>query len=121
MRKLSAITVPAILLLLLAAQFTGCEKYVLPELSITPDTLVFSSAIETKQFFVHTNTITTAEADNAAWIRTDPAWMDADTTVSVSVGHYIGSSQRTATIIVKSETLERILVVIQKADPEEDD
>lgn len=120
MRKTASIILAALLAGMFAAQFTACEKYVLPELSISTDTLYFSAGPDSLQFFVHTNTITTAEAENAYWIQTDPAWMDADTTVTVYVGHYVGSTSRTGTIVVKSESLQRNLFVIQVADPDDE-
>ena len=119
MRKVAAIIIPALLIGLFAAQFTACEKYVLPELEISTDTLIFSAQIDSQSVFVHTNTITTAlPEDNAAWLHADPQWIDESTEVFIHVGHYVGSTQRTAVIAVKSESLQKNLVVIQKAEPD---
>ena len=117
MRKSAAIIIPALLIGLFAAQFTACEKYVLPELEVTSDTLIFSAAIDSQSVYIRTNTTTTAVPENGeTWLYADPAWMDENTEVFIHVGHYVGSTQRTAVIVIKSESLRKNLVVIQKAE-----
>ena len=115
MRKASEILLSVVLLALLAAQFSGCEKYVLPELSISPDTLRFTAAADSQQIVVTTNVITTLYPDRTdSWIRANPEWLDASTTVFIRVSENPGSQPRKATVPVKSEALQRSLVVIQE-------
>ena len=68
MRKLTTILLSVLLTLLFASQFLSCEKYVLPELSISPDTLWFSAAADSQVVLLVTNVITTAEPENAGWL-----------------------------------------------------
>ena len=65
MRKAATIIIPLALLALLAAQFTACEKYVLPEVNVSADTLWFGAAADSQRLTVWTNVITTAEPDDS--------------------------------------------------------
>ncbi|MBR0223154.1 MAG: BACON domain-containing protein [Bacteroidales bacterium] len=119
MRKAFAIIIPAILLAFFAAQFTACEKYVLPDLTITPDTLWFSAAADSQAINVNTNVITTLYPENSdSWVQARPEWLDRSRTVFIRVSENISSESRTAVIPVKSEAIQRNLVVIQEGLPE---
>ena len=108
-------------MLLFAAQFTSCEKYVLPDLSFTPDTLWFSAQADSQRVELTTNVITTAEPeDNVYWLYADPQWTDESTTVFIHVQQNLTTRQRSAQIIFKSESLQHNLMVFQEAGPEED-
>lgn len=121
MRKIPTIIVSALLALLFAAQFVSCEKYVLPELSISPDTLWFSAAADSQLVYLTTNVITTAEAENAGWLHADPSWMDESTVVTIHVWENQTTRSRSAVIPFKSESLQHDLVVMQEGKPEEGD
>lgn len=115
MRKAAAILLSALLLALLAAQFSACEKYVLPELAISPDTLCFTAEEGTRSLVVTTNVITTLYPDmEDTWVRVNPEWIEDGCTVSVWVAENPDTQQRIATIPVKSEAIKRNLVVIQE-------
>ena len=109
MRKLTTILLSVLLTLLFASQFLSCEKYVLPELSISPDTLWFSAAADSQVVLLVTNVITTAEPENAGWLYADPAWMDENTAVT--------TRSRSAVIPFKSESLQHNLIVMQEGKP----
>ena len=115
MRKAFAILLPVVLLALLAVQFSGCEKYVLPELTISADTLRFTAAADSQQIVVTTNVITTLYPESSDnWVRANPEWLEASTTVFIRVSENPNAQTRRATIPVKSEAIKRELVVIQE-------
>ena len=114
-RKITSLAVAAVLFGVAAAQFSGCEKYVLPEVDLSQDTLWFSAAADSQAIHVTTNVVTTAQPASAdqRWIATDPVWFDETCDVMVKVKENTGEA-RTATIPVKSETILKNLVVIQE-------
>ena len=116
MRKAFAILLSALLLAVLAAQFTACEKYVLPELSISTDTLRFSAAADSQKLVVTTNVITTIyPEDKDSWIHANPEWLETSATVFIRVRENPDPKERIATVPVKSEVILRHLVVVQEA------
>lgn len=117
MRKLTTILLSVLLTLLFASQFLSCEKYVLPELSISPDTLWFSAAADSQVVLLVTNVITTAEPENAGWLHADPAWMDENTAVTIHVWENETTRSRSAVIPFKSESLQHNLIVMQEGKP----
>ena len=116
MRKAATIIIPLILLALLAAQFTACEKYVLPELSVSADTLWFGAAADSQKLVVTTNVITTAETD-IIWLWAEPYWFDKTSTVTVSVRENTDPDPRTCTLPIESEAILRHVVIIQEGNP----
>ena len=115
MRKAATIIIPAILLLMAAAQFTGCKKYVLPAITVTPDTLRFSAKADSVDVYLTTNVITKPEADKGAeWITTWPEWFEESSPLTVYVRANTDSTARTGILYFKSEVLEKKVVVIQE-------
>ncbi len=123
-RKSLTIIIPAILAILVLIPFSGCEKYILPDIQLSVDTLRFSAKEDSLTFFVQTNVITTAKADDSdSWLEANPPWFDADTLVVVYVTENKSSSTRTATLPIKSEAILKNLTVIQagaEPDPNEE-
>lgn len=121
MRKVTAILVSVLLLAVLAAQFTACEKYVLPDLTISADTLRFAAVADSQKLVVTTNVITTIYPESSdSWVRANPEWFDESCTVFIRVWDNPDPKPRTATIPVKSEAIKRTLVVIQEGAAEPD-
>ena len=115
MRKAATIIIPALLLCLLAAQFSACERYVLPSLEVSADTLWFPAVGPAQTLLVKTNVVTVAKReDDDHWYDTDPAWFDADCEVKVYVLDNTDTSPREAILPVKSEALQRNVVIIQE-------
>ena len=114
-RKITSLAVAAALLGLAAAQFSGCEKYVLPKIELSQDTLRFTAALDSQVVHITTNVVTTAQPalTDQRWVKTDPVWFDETSDVKVVVQENTGSS-RTTTIPVKSESILKNLVVIQE-------
>lgn len=115
MRKAFAIIVPVLLLAVFAAQFTACEKYVLPEVTLSSDTLRFSAAADSQALHVTTNVITTIYPESGdRWVYASPNWFEQSQTVFIHVYDNPSSESRTAVVPVKSEAIQRNLVIIQE-------
>lgn len=113
--KLPALLVGFLLVLAAVAQFTGCEKYVLPDISLSPDTLYFRAGADSADILLYTNVITAPEQDdNARWISAWPEWFDADSPVTIYVKENTDSTSRTGILYFRSEAVEKKLVVIQE-------
>ena len=115
-RKVFTGIVAAALLGLAAAQLSSCEKFVLPEVGLSKDTLLFSAAAGSQSLQVTTNVITTIKVDlmDEMWLVADPAWIDESSTVTFTVEANTGTEARTATVPVKSESILKNVVVIQE-------
>jgi hypothetical protein len=98
-----------------AAQFAGCEKFLLPEIELAQDTLLFSAKGGVQSVRITTNVITTAEPAfrDQTWLGTDPVWFDENTTLQVTVGENTGE-KRTSVIPIKSEAITKSLTIIQE-------
>lgn len=113
-RKIPTILVSALLVMATIAQFMGCEKYVLPDLSIEPDTLRFNAMADSADIFLTTNVISKTEAEQGSeWITSWPEWFDESATVTIYVRENTGQAERTGILYFKSEAIEKKLVVIQ--------
>lgn len=100
------------IVLLTAGQMVSCEKYVLPELTVSPDTLRFGAAADSALVKVHSNVIW-SNKDNPDWIKVSVDWGDTDAETFVSVAENTSSEARQAKVSIKSETIQRYIVVEQ--------
>lgn len=111
--KKSITTIVAIIVMALAvSQMVSCEKYILPELTVTPDTLRFGAAADSALVKVHSNVIW-SNKDNPDWIGVSVDWGDADAETFVSVTENTSTQARQAQVSIKSETIQRYVVVEQ--------
>ncbi len=118
-RKIPAILIPAVLACLLGVLMPSCEKYVLPDVQLSVDTLWFGAKADSLIIGVTTNVITTAKSENQGyWLMADPDWFEESCDVIVYVGQNSTKSTRTGTLDFKSEAIQRTLVVIQEGAPE---
>ena len=117
MRKASTIIIPAVLALIAAAQFMGCEKYILPDISVAPDTLRFGAATDSAVVRLTTNVITKPEPeDGVSWISAWPDWFDESSDLTVYVQANTASTARTGILYFKSEAIQKKLIVIQEGE-----
>ena len=100
------------IMLLLAGQMVSCEKFVLPELTVSPDTLRFSAAADSSIVKIHSNVIW-SNRNNPDWIRVSVDWGDTDAETFVAVTENTSSEARQAKVSIKSETIQRYIVVEQ--------
>ena len=114
MKKAATIIIPALLVLVAIAQFTACEKYVLPDISVTPDTLRFGAQADSADVWLSTNVITVPQFDDGYWVSAWPDWFDASSTLTVYVHENTGTETRTGILYFRSEAIEKKLVIIQE-------
>ncbi len=118
-RKIPAILVPALLVCLVCVLAPSCEKYVLPDVRLSADTLWFGAKADSLMLHVETNVITTAKSENQGlWLSANPDWMEESCDVTVYVEENSATSTRQGTLDFKSEAIQRTLVVIQEGAPE---
>lgn len=119
MKKIVTVAVASAIAVLAVSQMVSCEKYVLPELTVTPDTLRFSAAEDSALVKVHSNVIW-SNKDNPDWIKVSVAWGDSDTETFVSVTVNTSDQARQAQVSIKSETIQRYIVVEQEGVTSQD-
>ena len=112
MRRLASIIIPLFLAAAIATPFTACEKYILPAVELSSDTLYFSAKADSAQIRLTTNVTVRLDGD-FAWISVSPQTFEADTAVTVRVLENNGTEARSETLPFRSESIERKLVVIQ--------
>jgi len=113
--------VAAVVLFIMLAQFVSCEKYVLPELTISQDTIIFSHNVDSAYLEIHSNVIWEIETPDVSisdrWVIVRPNWADGDTTVIFKTTLNKGPRRETKARVF-SETIERYLMLIQEAAPD---
>lgn len=119
MKKTFTALVAIFTVLLIASQMISCEKYVLPELTVSPDTLRFSAAADSSIVKIHSNVIW-SNKDNPDWIGVSVDWGDADAETFVSVTENTSTQVRQAQVSIKSETIQRYIVVEQAGATEQE-
>lgn len=120
MKKFFTIIIPFAIAAVIALQFTACETYVLPELSVSPDTLRFGASEDSLVTSVKSNVIWTAEPDDRGeeWISAVPDYWEGPGEIVVHTKTNDSRTPRSAVITVKSETITRQLVIEQAGQPE---
>ena len=104
---------------LIAGQMVSCEKYILPELTVTPDTLIFGAAADSTLVKIHSNVIW-SNKNNPDWIRVSIDWGDTDAETFVAVTENTSTQARQAQVSIKSETIQRYIVVEQAGATEQE-
>ena len=117
MRKAASFILSFSLLALFAAQFFSCEKYVIPELQVAPDTLRFGAAADSQKIIVTTNVNTVLSMNTSdTWVFADPDFIEETCEVTIHVLENETGQARMLTLPVRSESLERKLLVIQSGE-----
>ena len=117
-KTLTAIAALSIVFLI-ASQMISCEKFILPELTVTPDTLIFGAAADSSLVKVHSNVVW-SNKDNPDWISVSVDWGDTDAETFVSVSENTSTQARQAQVSIKSETIQRYIVVEQAGATEQE-
>ncbi|MBQ6436863.1 MAG: BACON domain-containing protein [Bacteroidales bacterium] len=99
---------------LLLTQFWGCEQYVLPEISLNPDTLRFTAAGGVLPVQVQANVKwqLSVSDEGTGWLTAGAESGNGNLTVGIEAGAN-ADDERTCTVIVRSETIRKQLTVIQ--------
>ncbi len=113
--------VATVLLSVILAQFVSCEKYVLPELTISQDTIIFKYTVDSVALDIHSNVIWEIETPDISlinpWVKAMPPWADGDKTVIFKTQLNEGPQRQTQARVF-SETIEHHLLLIQQAAPQ---
>lgn len=115
MKKFLAIIIPLLALLTAICQFSSCEKYILPELSIVPDTLTFNATPDSSTLQVLSNVkwscTSGAESD---WYQISPTEGNGNGEVMIKVNENGSQTERSATVAISSETIRKTFLIIQQ-------
>ena len=109
----------AVLAVLAAVLPTSCEKYVLPELSVAPDTLMFGAQGGTLTLSLKSNVeweagINRSEDTCVEWITFTPTFGSGDCEIEVTLADNTAGPLRSLSFDINSETLKRTLTIIQE-------
>lgn len=101
---------------LLLTQFCGCEQYVLPEITLDPDTLRFTAAGGVLPVEVQANVKwkLTVGGDASGWLTAGVSEGSGNLTVGFEAAAN-ADDERKCTVTVASETIRKRLTVIQAA------
>ena len=99
---------------LLLTQFWGCEQYVLPEITLNPDTLRFTAAGGVLPVQVEANVKwkLSIGSEGSGWLTAGADSGSGSLTVGIETTAN-ADDERKATVTVSSETIRKRLVVIQ--------
>ena len=114
MRRITASLISLALVAIMLAQFTSCEEYVLPAVSVDPDTLCFQAGLDSQVVTVTTNVVTTIKPGDIDWVSVSEEWMDCDCEITVTVQPNESTDSRQAELPVKTECFLKYLTIIQE-------
>lgn len=123
MKKGTIVAILSIAALTAAISVSSCNKYVLPEISIAPDSLFFSADSQSATILINSNVIWDFSFDNEEdkapqWLNFDPLY-GGDTLqiqkVTVTIQRNESDQPRVIKAGVKSETLNKMLYIHQEA------
>lgn len=122
MKKRILFPVAAAVLAFTVMQFAGCEHYVLPELTLSPDTLYFNAQADSQMVSVNTNVIwyRDDDASRTDWFSFSPEDGEGSAVMAVRVKANTGSD-RNIGIVFRSETISRTLHIFQKGEGDQTD
>jgi hypothetical protein len=99
---------------------SSCEKYVLPSLSLSQDTVLVNKAAQELELVVNTNVDWHINMDDvdAEWIHFSIYAGYGTATVQLTIDENDSGAKRRVTIPVETGTLRRKLMITQSADGE---
>ena len=97
---------------------SSCEKYYLPSITLSQDTIFVNKAAQELSLVVNANVIWSFDLDKpkARWLSVTPEMGEGTATVKISIDENKTEEVRRATIPVTTSTLERSLYIVQSAD-----
>ena len=118
MKKVLMAILAAAVLAAAAAGAASCEKYVLPELSLSQDTLLVNKSAQQLSLTVNSNVQWEFDVASAQveWVIFDPEWGEVGRKVTISVEENTSGAIRKAAIPVQSQTIQKQLLIVQSAD-----
>lgn len=112
-KKFATIALISVLSLFVLLQFHSCEKYVLPELSIAPDTLYFGADSLSQDISVSSNVPWETQVTDS-WLRASAQYGEGDSTITIIVNKNNGAA-RSSSVTIQTESLRKSLIVNQSA------
>lgn len=103
----------------IAAAFcvTSCEKYYLPSLELSQKTILVNKYAQELSLVVNSNVIWSFEIDKAIdWVTVTPSNGQSTATVKIRIEANDSGVERRLTLSLKSDTLQRDLLIVQSAD-----
>ncbi|MBO4656917.1 MAG: BACON domain-containing protein [Bacteroidales bacterium] len=118
MKKVLMAILAAAVLAAAAAGAASCEKYVLPELSLSQDTLLVNKSAQQLSLTVNSNVQWEFDVASAQveWVIFDPEWGEVGRKVTISVEENTSGAVRKAAIPVQSQTIQKQLLIVQSGD-----
>lgn len=118
MKKVLMALFAAAVVIAAAAGAASCEKYILPELSVSPDTLAVNKAAQELSVVINANVPWDfiLEDLDAKWLAFTPDGGDLGLTVTISFKENTSGASRSVTVPVQSQTIKKKLFIIQSAD-----
>ena len=118
MKKVLMAILAAAVLAAAAAGAASCEKYVLPELSLSQDTLLVNKSAQQLSLTVNSNVQWEFDVASAQveWVIFDPEWGEVGRKVTISIEENTSGAVRKAAIPVQSQTIQKQLLIVQSAD-----
>ena len=117
-RKVLMAVLAAAAVIAASAGLSSCEKYILPTLTLSQDTLLVNKNAQELSLVVNTevNWSFDLSSAGASWLTVTPDIGLGAATVKIQIEENGGTNVRSATVPVKTATLERKLYIVQSAD-----
>ena len=117
-RKVLMAVLAAAAVISASAGLSSCEKYILPTLTLSQDTLLVNKNAQELSLVVNTEVNWSFDLSGASapWLTVTPATGRGTYTVKIQIEENGAGYDRSATIPVKTSTLERKLHIVQSAD-----
>lgn len=118
MKKVLMAILASAVIIAAAAGAASCEKYVLPELSLSQDTLLVNKSAQQLSLTVNSNVqwAFDVDGDKVEWVSFDPEWAEVGRKVTISIEENATGKMRSATVPVSSQTISKKLLIVQSAD-----
>lgn len=127
MKSVSKTVIAIIAATVMMWQFSSCEKYILPQITATPDTLLFTPAAGSLSSSVSANvkcTVSLKTATNEDEEDGEPGneWMSCDgmefegkgsALFTITVTENVSGKRRNGAVVISSEAFEKKIIVIQ--------
>ena len=118
MKKVLMAILASAVIIAAAAGAASCEKYVLPELSLSQDTLLVNKSEQQLSLTVNSNVqwAFDIDGDKEEWVSLDPEWAEVGRKVTISIEENATGKMRSATVPISSQTISKKLLIVQSAD-----
>ena len=118
MKKVLMAILASAVIIAVAAGAASCEKYVLPELSLSQDTLLVNKSEQQLSLTVNSNVqwAFDVDGDKEEWVSFDPEWAEVGRKVTISIEENATGKMRSATVPISSQTISKKLLIVQSAD-----